>query len=276
MADPTPTPDPAPKAETVAPRENGNILNIRELAARPDAEKPANIPMKEWRRHRQAHGLMVVIRSHFKSIYLIPMTVISLVLGIFSAFLGAESTAAAATLGLIWVCCFAFYMNIFIFEWSRPWTYGLLVSFACLFLIGVAFNNEESFPVWKTLQAFLANLKIQFSQQSYFFFAIFFGLCASVSFLRTRLNYVVMESNEIQIFRNALFGDRERVSMLNPRVEVRVVDMLEYFHPFYRAGQIIIHAPDRTIVLDNVLHIRRIERMTDKLGSSFQVRIAER
>jgi hypothetical protein len=63
--------------------------------------------------------------------------------------------------------------------------------------------------------------------------------------------------------------------MLNPRVEVRVPDMVEYFHPFYKAGQIIIHAPDRTIILDNVLNIRRIERITDKLGSSFQVRVTK-
>lgn len=267
MAPSAPTPPPASKPE--------NLLNIAELASRPDGERPSNVSQKEWRRHRQAHGHMAIIRSHFKSIYLVPMTVISLVLGIFSAFMGEPKPEVAdhgATLGLIWVFCFAFYMNIFIFEWSRPWTFGLMISIACLALIGVAFNSE-SFPIWEILKNFLAKLKIQFSTQSYFFFAIFFGLCAMVSFIRTRLNYVVMESNEIQIYRNAIFGDRERVSMLNPRVEVRVVDMLEYFHPFYRSGQIIVHAPDRTIVLDNVLNIRRIERITDRIGSSFQVRV---
>jgi hypothetical protein len=89
------------------------------------------------------------------------------------------------------------------------------------------------------------------------------------------MSYVVVESNEVQIYRNAAFGDRERISMLNPRVEVRVPDMLEYFHPFYSAGQIIIHAPNQSIVLDNVLQIRRIERATDRIGSSLSVRVSE-
>jgi hypothetical protein len=51
--------------------------------------------------------------------------------------------------------------------------------------------------------------------------------------------------------------------------------MLEYFHPFYSAGQIIIHAPNQSIVLDNVLQIRRIERATDRIGSSLSVRVSE-
>lgn len=270
MADPTPNAPPAPRP---AP-----VYDIAQLAAKPDAEKPVNVAHKEWRRHRQAHGHMVIIRSHFKSIFLVPMSIISLVLGIFAVFQGnpGPDTQVGSTLGLIWVVCFCFYMNIFIFEWSRPWTYGLVVTIACFVLLGFALNDQVNFPVWTTLKDFLKGLHIQFSQQTYLFFAIFFGLCSFVSWVRTRMNYVVMESNEIQIFRNALFGDRERVSMLNPRVEVRVTDMLEYFHPFYRSGQIIIHAPDRTIVLDNVLNIRRIERVTDKLGSSLQVRVQER
>ena len=52
--------------------------------------------------------------------------------------------------------------------------------------------------------------------------------------------------------------------------------MLEYFHPFYRAGQIIIHAPDRTIVLDNVLQIRAIERVLDRLTGTLSVKVEQR
>ena len=73
MAEPTSPPSALP------PRAPSS--NVREIAANPDAEKPSNVAVKEWRKHRQAHGLMVIIRSHFKSIYLIPMTIVSLVLG---------------------------------------------------------------------------------------------------------------------------------------------------------------------------------------------------
>jgi hypothetical protein len=225
----------------------------------------------------------VVVRSHFKSIYLIPMMVISFVLGIFSSAFGSpvgappDAVAALATrqatLGLIWVFAFCFYMNIFIFEWSRAWTYGLIATIGVLAAVGFAVDSP-TFQVWGTLRHWLRSMNIQFSQATYYFFGVFFGLCALVSVIRSRLHFVVIENNEIQVHRNALFGDRERISMLHPRIEVRVPDMLEYFHPFYRAGQIIIHAPERTIVLDNVLHIRRIERITDRLGSSLQVRMA--
>ena len=68
-------------------------------------------------RHRMAAGQMVVVRSHFKSIYLVPMAIVSLVLGIFGTVteVGAD---AQSTYGLIWVCCFCLYMNVFIFEFA--------------------------------------------------------------------------------------------------------------------------------------------------------------
>lgn len=237
------------------------------LAQDVHAQKPPKVSDKEWRRHRLAAGHMVVIRSHFKSIYLIPMAIVSAVLGTFSSV----TDFADSTYGLIWVCCFCLYMNVFIFEWSRAWTFALVLGIIAAVLLGMLLDAQ--LEIWSSLTSFLKDLDLTFSTPLYWFFAIFFGLCALISFVKTRLNYVVVESNEVQVFRNALFGDRERISMLNPRVEVRVTDMLEYFHPFYAAGQIVIHAPDRTIVLDNVLHIRRIERATDRLGSALAVRM---
>ena len=263
--DSSPAPKPAPPVE-------GTPQEIAKLAADPAAAKPVKVSDKEWRKHRMAAGNMVVIRSHFKSIYLIPMALISLICGIADSF--ASSTGGNTTLGLIWIVAFALYMNIFIFEWSRPWTFGFFFVVVAFIAIGFAVNSPN-FPVWGTLKNFISDLNFTFSQATYFFFAIFFGICVLISFIKTRLSFVVVESNEVQIYRNSLFGDRERVSMLNPRVEVRVPDMLEYFHPFYGAGQILIHAPDRSIVLDNVLHIRRIERSTDRLGSALSVRVSE-
>ena len=121
----------------------------------------------------------------------------------------------------------------------------------------------------------LRGLKLALSSQAYIFFGVFFGICASVSWFKTRLNYVVIEHNEMQVYRNAFFGDRERISMLSPRIEVKVPDMIEYFHPFYRAGTVVIHAPSKTIILENVLGIRKVERVTDRLGSTLSVRVED-
>lgn len=247
---------------------------LADIARKQEASKPSGVSDKHWRKHRQAAGHLVIIRSHFKSVYLVPMCLISLLLGIVSHMVGVDDPDSQATLGLIWVVSFCLYMNVFIFEWTRAWTYALIVSLGLFVAVGFAIKTP-TFDVWGGLGNFLGDLQLVFSKQAFFFFGIFFGLCASLSFIKTRLNYVVMEHNEIQVYRNAMFGDRERISMLNPRVEVRVTDMLEYFHPFYRAGQIIIHGPDRTIVLDNVLQIRRIERITDRLGSSLSVTVTD-
>ena len=266
MAEETKAPEAASAPSTAAQEA------IAQAARDAQAKKPKNVSDKEWRRHRLAAGHMVIIRSHFKSIYLIPMVLVSLVLGILSSAFGPESNNQD-TLGLIWIACFSLYMNVFIFEWSRAWTFALLASLASLIMLGFLLDAELG--IWAGLRDFFKGLHITFSSATYWFFAIFFGLCVMISWIRTRLNYVVVESNEVQIYRNALFGDRERISMLNPRVEVRVPDMLEYFHPFYRAGQIIIHAPDRSIVLENVLQIRRIERATDRLGSALSVRVSQ-
>ncbi len=264
----SPAPAPAPATAT--------DFAIREIAAKREAKKPSHVSEREWQRHRCAAGTMVLIRSHFKSIYLIPMAVLSLLCGIWMVFTdpgtAADPHGVSYKIGLVWILAFVFYMNIFIFEWSRTWTYVLLATILALVFLGFAVNGP-GFPVWQKVRDVIGVSRFEFSAQSYFFFAIYFAFCATLSWLKTRLNYVVVEHNEMQMHRNALFGDRERVSLLNPRIEVRVPDMLEYFHPLYRAGQIIIHAPDRTIVLDNVLHIRAIERTLDHLTGTLSVQV---
>ena len=243
---------------------------VKELARRADASKPGDVRDRHWKKERVSAGHMAIIRSHFKSIYLIPMCILSIICLMGVSFFDTETGSRGW--GLVWALSFMFYMNIFIFEWNRAWTVVQLVTFAFLIAIGFAVNSE-AFPVWDKAWEFLKNLNLQFTPQSYVFFAIFFGVCATVSWVKTRLHYVVIEHNELQLYRNALFGDRERMSMLNPRIEVLVPDMIEYFHPFYRAGTVVIHAPEKTIVLENVLNIRKIEAITNRLGSSLQVRI---
>jgi hypothetical protein len=269
----TETPSPAP-ASGPAPA----VPPVAGLAAAPDARRPQDIPESEWRRHRVAQGHMVVVRSHFKSIYLIPMAILSLLCGIWMSFatggnqVTPEDVSAAYKVGLVWSFAFVFYMSMFVFEWSRTWTYVLIATFVSLVFLGFAVNGER-FQVWRTLADLIGGTKFQQSAASYFFFAFFFGFYAAVSWIRTRLNYVVIEHNELEFNRNALFGDRERISLVNPRIEVRVPDMLEYFHPFYRAGQIIIHAPDRTLVLENVLQIKAIERVLSRITGTLSVKV---
>jgi hypothetical protein len=251
---------------------------VAKLAAQPEARKPEDVSEAEWRRHRVAGGNMVVVRAHFKSIYLVPMAIISLLCGVWMSFATGgeaarpEDLQAAYRVGLAWTFAFAFYMNMFIFEWSRTWTYVMAATLAMLVFLGFAINGER-FPVWRTIGDMLGAARFQQSAATYFFYAVFFAACAGVSWLRTRLNYVLIEHNELEFNRNALFGDRERISLVNPRIEVRVPDMLEYLHPFYRAGQIIIHAPDRTLVLDNVLRIRAIERVLSRITGTLSVKV---
>jgi hypothetical protein len=248
---------------------------VADLAARPEARRPDHIAPAEWQKHRVAAGNMVIVRSHFKSIYLVPMAIISVICGIWTVFgVGGnpptrDEMELAYRIGLVWTIAFVFYMNMFMFEWSRAWTYVMLATLLALVFLGFALN--ASWHVWQKIGEMLHGTKFTSGAATYFFFGVYFGLCAFFSWLKTRMNYVVVEHNELQFYKNAMFGDRERVSLLNPRIEVRVPDMLEYFHPFYRAGQIIIHSPDRTIVLDNVLHIRAIERVMGRLTSTLSV-----
>jgi hypothetical protein len=251
---------------------------VLEAATKPENRKPPTVSEREWRRARMEAGHMVVIRSHFKSIFLIPLALISLVCGIAVVMGGDPENPHDNWVhfwGLLWAFSFIFYMNIFIFEWNRAWTLVLMGSIVSLVCLGFAVNSEQ-FPVWKNLYGWFRDLELGMSQQAYFFFAIFFGLCALVSWIKTRLNYVVIEHNEMQIYRNAFFGDRERRGMMSPRVEVKVTDMIEYFHPFYRAGTVVIHhgqGQGDSILLDNVLNIRKIERITDRLGSVLRVAV---
>ena len=277
MADETTTPETADAAPTpaAAPPESSAWQKVREVAGKAENKKPTDVRDGHWRKARIDAGHMVIIRSHFKSIYLIPMVVISLICGI-AVVMGGEDASPESqwfrAWGLVWAFSFMFYMGLFIFEWSRAWTVVLIGGIVSVICIGFAVNSDD-FPVWQKLWSGMKGLNLQLSLQAYFFFAIFFAFCVAISWIKTRMHYVVMEHNEMQIYRNAFFGDRERISMLNPRIEVLVPDMIEYFHPFYRGGTVVIHAPNKTIVLENVLQIRKIERITDRLGSSLSVRV---
>ena len=55
---------------------------VREIANRADSKKPAEVSDREWRRARMDAGHMVVIRSHFKSIFLVPLALVSLICGV--------------------------------------------------------------------------------------------------------------------------------------------------------------------------------------------------
>ncbi|MEE9392855.1 MAG: hypothetical protein V3W41_10160 [Planctomycetota bacterium] len=261
---------------TPVPPKEDDFGRIRDLAMKADQSRPNDVSESEWRRARIMAGHMVIIRAHFKSIFLIPLSVISFICGVAVVMGGSGANEVPGdwehVWGLIWVFWFIFYMNIFIFEWNRAWTVVLLGAFVSIVSIGFAVNSPD-FPVGSWIYDTLRNLRLVFGEQAYFFFAIFFALCALVSWIKTRLNYVVIEHNEMQIYRNAFFGDRERINMMHPRVEVRVTDMVEYFHPGYNSGTVVIHAPSKTIILENVLGIRKIERITDRLGSTLRVSI---
>ena len=267
--------NPAPKAEPTAKGESSAWQKIRSVAGKAESKQPGEVRDKDWRKARIEAGHMVILRSHFKSIYLIPMSLISLLCGI-AVVIGGDAADMDSqwfrAWGLVWAFSFMFYMSLFIFEWSRAWTVVLIGAIVSVICIGFAVNSDD-FPVWEKIWSGMKGLNLQLSVQAYFFFALFFSFCVLISWIKTRMHYVVMEHNEMQIYRNAFFGDRERISMLNPRIEVLVPDMIEYFHPFYRGGTVVIHAPNKTIVLENVLQIRKVERITDRLGSTLSVRV---
>ena len=116
---------------------------VRDLAHRAESKKPAEIGDSEWRRARIQAGHMVIIRSHFKSIYLVPMSVISMVCGLAVLFFGGSEgdTSWNHFWGLAWTICFMFYMNIFIFEWNRAWTIVLIGGLITTIAIGFAIDQ---------------------------------------------------------------------------------------------------------------------------------------
>lgn len=155
------------------------------------------------------------------------------------------------------------------FEFSRAVSMTLFFALAAAAVSALWLNQSLGYFV--PLQAWIAARKIQASYEFYYAYSATYLLMFALMYLKTRFDYWELTPNEL-VHKKGLFGKNERFSTQQLRFTKEIPDLFEYL--IGGAGRLIIQVPGRwPIFLENVIGIRHVEAVSDKLLDANVVRM---
>lgn len=170
----------------------------------------------------------------------------------------------------IFLFVFAVNLMVLSFEFCR----NTSLSFALATLAGSAglLLLNQRYGLIEPLQRLIAQLRFYASPHFYFAMAGIYFVMYIGMFIATRFDYWQLTGNEL-IHRTGILGDLERFSTAGLKLNKEIHDVFEYL--IGGAGRIIMVIPgqSRPVVLENVIGIKKIEKMADELLNARVVRI---
>ena len=173
-------------------------------------------------------------------------------------------------LALLFLLTFGFNLLIIAIDFPRFTVVaaGLLVTTAIFFLLwlGIYVN-------WLSgLVNILEGLYLTANANFYLMIAIILGLIYSVIFTTRWLDYWEVMPNEI-LHHHGPWSDLERFPTLNLKFDKEIPDIFE--HIMFGAGRLVLRVPseDRSLILDNVLHVNVKEAALKNMMSRLEVRV---
>ncbi|MBY9006483.1 MAG: hypothetical protein KGD63_06970 [Candidatus Lokiarchaeota archaeon] len=203
---------------------------------------------------------MIYLRNYSKVIFFWPLLFISIILWMIQLII--DSTISM--FGYFWVGMF--FINIFIISFDFPLTrvFIMILIFAIVFI----FIMVLVLPIIELPQIQLFNMEL--STEFYLSIAVILAFILIIAFLNTRLNYWILERNEIY-HKKGLFSDSERYPIYNLRIRKSIPDVFEFL--FLRAGliELIPGAKGEIIHLPTILNVNKKAKKIDELLSHLSV-----
>ncbi len=219
----------------------------------------------------------VVIRPYPKVIFFYPTFLVAVFCWLL-LFSDDAATAevdpmllSAGSLGFIF--CLAFTINILVisFEFNRIVTITCIVLAIALLFGSLWLNGKYEFA--ESIAGIFGKINIVANQQFYGYMSLLFFLVYLFVFVTTRFNYYEITHNEI-LHHHGYLGDIERFPAPNLRLTKEINDVFEF--ALALSGRLILFPANerKAIVLDNVLHVNKIETHLTRLLGQISVKIS--
>lgn len=220
----------------------------------------------------------VVIRERPKVIFLYPTLLAALIAAVWTYFGvsgGGPLDIDQLPLGpgrLFW-WTFAINMLALAFDFTRG-EFVAVVLFFGFAILGIVLL-DQNLNVVRPVQEALSHIKLLAHPHLYLMIALALAVVLVGVAVMGRFDYWEITHNEI-LHHKGFLGDLKRYPAPNLRLQKEIPDLFEYclFFPFGGSGRIVLHpqGADRSVVLDNVIGVNRIEERIQKMLSSLQVK----
>lgn len=201
----------------------------------------------------------VVIRSYPKVVFLYPTFFAALLAGFWTLAQlsgGASLEVVSLTPGRIFWWVFAINLAAMAFDFTRG-EFVALVLFFGVITLGIVILDGKWHLVAPVRDA-LAHVQLRAHPHLYLLMALAMGLTFLLVFVGGRFDYWEVTHNELLHHRGVL-GDVERFPAPNLRMTKEITDLFEFC--LLGSGRLVLHPQGmpRSIVLDNVMFVNRLE-----------------
>jgi hypothetical protein len=235
--------------------------------ATPAGKAPAPKPERECK--------TVVIRSRPKIVFLYPTFLAALVAGLWTLAQmgqGVPLEDVSLTPGRIFWWVFVINLAAMAFDFTRGEFVALVLFFGVITLS--IFILDSKWHLVEPVQRALAHVQLRAHPHLYLLMAAAMGLTFLLVFFGGRFDYWEVTHNEL-LHHRGLLGDVERFPAPNLRMTKEITDLFEFC--LLGAGRLVLHpqGAQRSIVLENVLFVNRLEQQIQGMLAQLAVTIEQ-
>jgi len=208
----------------------------------------------------------VIIRPWPKIVFLYPTFVVTTVFFLLSWLELVSPTVLGNTFMLVlWLN-----LLVFSFDFSRIKSITIVITIVALVLLVLWLDNKADITGY--LGKVFGSIDIQVNAAFFGFMSAGLGFLLALVFVNSRFNYYEVNAREI-LHHHGYLGDIQRWSTEGLEMNKEINDVVEYM--LMRSGRLIFQpaTSKKTIVLDNVASVNRIEQCVNDLLSIVAVRI---
>jgi len=230
-------------------------------------EKPESSESKEHKKELDR----ILIRPWPKMIFLYPTFILSVVFGILSSA-DATTGGPGVAFAVYWILVFGANLFVMAFEFNRLRSVAIFCGILAVVMLFLYLGKGSEDSIFSGISSLVMSVKPLANSRFYFSMAGVLLLMFLFMFIHTRLEYWEVTHNELR-HHHGLLGNVERFPAPHMRFTKEINDVVEFMLLF--SGTLVLYpaSESRTIVLENVPHINRVEKNLQTLLSKLAVDI---
>jgi hypothetical protein len=213
----------------------------------------------------------IVIRPWPKMVFLYPSLILSVAFGLFS-HIQPTLEGPGVPMAVYWILAFGANLFVMAFEFNRLRSMAIFSLIVALIMLLLYLGKTQDISILNSLSGLVMGVKPLANSRFYFFMAGVLGLMFLFMFLHTRFDYWEVTHNELR-HHHGILGNVERFPAPHLRFTKEINDVIEFI--LMLSGTLVLFpaSESRTIVLENVPRINRIEKNLEHLLSKLAVDI---